>query len=132
VSPLPDALQKFLPTEIVARQFLFFEFALDDELRGDASVIFAGNPERAEAAHALETREHVHQGVLEGVPHVERAGHVRRRDDDGIDGRVRVAVDFGREAALRFPVRVVSFFSLFRIVCLRNFHGIKKLLAISY
>jgi hypothetical protein len=45
-------------------------------------VVLAGHPERAVAAHALETREHVHQSVLEGVPHVERAGHVRRRDDD--------------------------------------------------
>ena len=61
-----------------------------------------GLPQHVVAAHAVITREGVHQRVLEGVPHVQRSGHVRRRDHDAI-GRTVTA---GCEPAVRFPTLV--------------------------
>ena len=60
------------------------QLALDHQLRGDAGVVGARLPEHVLAAHALEAAEHVLQRVVERVPHVQRARHVRRRDDDAV------------------------------------------------
>ena len=54
------------------------------DLRGDAGVIHAGLPEHVLAAHALEADQHVLQGVVERMAHMQRAGDVRRRNDDAI------------------------------------------------
>ena len=70
--------------EVGALLALRVELALDDHLRGDAGVIRAGLPQRVVAPHAVVAGERVHQRVLERVPHVQRAGDVRRRDDDAI------------------------------------------------
>ena len=64
------------------------QLPLDDHLRGDAGVIGARLPEHVLAAHALEAAQHVLQRVVERVPHVQRARHVRRRDDDAVGLRV--------------------------------------------
>jgi hypothetical protein len=45
-------------------------------------VVRARLPEHVAAAHALEAAQDVLERVVEGVPHVERARHVRRRDHD--------------------------------------------------
>ncbi len=62
--------------------------ALDHQLGGDAGVVGARLPQHVLAAHALEAAEHVLQRVVEGMPHVQRARHVGRRDDDAIGGRL--------------------------------------------
>src|SRR6187551_3285449 len=46
-------------------------------------MIGAGLPQHVAAAHALEADEHILQRVVKGVPHMERAGDVRRRNDNG-------------------------------------------------
>ena len=58
------------------------ELALDHHLGRDAGMVGARLPEHVLAAHALEAAEHVLQRVVERVPHMQRAGDVRRRDDD--------------------------------------------------
>jgi hypothetical protein len=78
------------------------ELALDDHLGRDARVIRAGLPERLPTVHARETDQRVHQGVLERVTHVQRAGHVRRRDHDAI----RLAIARRRKPARRLPAVV--------------------------
>ena len=60
------------------------ELALDHHLGGDAGMVGARLPEHVLAAHALEAAEHVLQRVVERVAHVQRAGDVRRRDDDRV------------------------------------------------
>ena len=60
------------------------ELALDHHLGRDAGMVRAGLPEHVAAAHALEAAEDVLERVVEGVPHVERTRHVRRRDDDRV------------------------------------------------
>src|SRR4051812_34313403 len=111
--PLPHALDELFAAEVVARLALFLlQLPLDDYLRGDARVIHARQPERAPTPHAVVAREHVHDCVLQGVAHVQRARDVRRRDDYRVDGRVGVPVGFGREAPLALPTRVVTLLRL--------------------
>ena len=62
------------------------ELLLDDVLSGDSGVIGAGNPERFVADHSSPTDDHVLDGVVEAVAHVQHGGHVRRwhHDHEGI------------------------------------------------
>ena len=55
---------------------LALQLALHHDLRGNAGVIRAGQPKRVEAAHAVIAREAVHDGLVEGMAHVQRARHV--------------------------------------------------------
>ena len=73
----------FVAAELVAVGLLpLHQLALDHHLRGDAGVVGARLPQHVLAAHALEAAQHVLQRVVERVPHVQRARHVGRRDDD--------------------------------------------------
>ena len=79
------------------------ELALDDHLRGDAGMVHARLPQHVLAAHALEAAEDVLDRVVEGVPHVERAGHVRRRDDDRVRFRALAILAAGLEGLGLLP-----------------------------
>ena len=83
--PGPDATDELLAAELAPVGLLaLHELALDDHLRGDAGVIGSRLPQHVAAAHALEAAEHVLQRVVEGMAHVQRAGDVRRRNDDRV------------------------------------------------
>ena len=83
--PLPDALDELFAAEIVPAFLFFFQQPpLDDRLRGDAGMIGAGHPQRVEALHPLEADQDVLQRVVQRVAQMQRAGDVRRRDDDRI------------------------------------------------
>ena len=60
------------------------KLALDDHLRRDAGVVGSRLPQHVAAAHALEAHENILQRIVERVPHMERARHVRWRDYDRI------------------------------------------------
>ncbi len=62
-----------------------------------------GLPEHVAAAHALEAAEDVLQRVVEGVAHVERARHVRRRDHDRVRLRRPPIRPAGLEGFGRLP-----------------------------
>ena len=47
--PHPRAFDERFAAEVLARQAFLREFAFDDVLRGDAGVVFAGQPERGVA-----------------------------------------------------------------------------------
>ena len=93
-----------------------FEQPLDLRLRGDAGVVGAEDPLRPLAAHAGEADQRVLDRPVERVPHVQRAGDVRRRDRDrvvlgrGARGlRVEAAgLEPAREDARLALVRVVA------------------------
>ena len=70
-------------------------------LRGDAGVVGAGHPQGVVALHAPPADQHVLQRVVEGVAHVQGAGHVRRRDDDGV--RLRAGSGSAVEVAAARP-----------------------------
>ena len=80
--PLPDATLEFFAAKLLARDAFGSELALDHHLRGDAGVIHAGKPKRDFALHAMPAHGDIHDGVLEHVADVKRAGDVGRRDDE--------------------------------------------------
>ena len=81
--PLPHLADEFLAADVAALDLPLHQLAFDDHLRGDAGMIHAWLPEHVLAAHALEADEDVLQRVVERMAHMQRAGDVRRRDDDG-------------------------------------------------
>jgi hypothetical protein len=79
------------------------QLALHHHLRGDAGVVGAGLPQRVEAAHPVPADQDVLQRVVEGVAHVQRAGHVGRRDHDRERSRPGLGIGAGLEGARLFP-----------------------------
>jgi hypothetical protein len=61
---------------------IWHQLAFHDHLRGDARMVRARLPERVEAAHPVPAGQHVLQRVVEGMAHMQDAGHVGRRDHD--------------------------------------------------
>jgi len=106
--PLPNPLDKLFPAQIVARQFLRVELALDHDLRGNTSMVGARQPQGIGAAHAVVAREAVHDGLVKGVTHMQRAGHIRRRQLDreifpvGVKRGLRVSALFPFRAPMGF------------------------------
>ena len=93
-------LHQLLAAEVVAGLLLLLaQAAFDHGLRGDAGVVGAGHPEGVVALHAPPADQHVLQGVVEGVAHVQGAGDVRRRDDDAERLAVRVGLGCGNSRA---------------------------------
>jgi hypothetical protein len=81
--PLPDPLEKFGAAKIAAAGLLaLHQLPFHDHLGRDPRMIGAGLPQHVPATHPLEPAENVLQRVVERVPHMQRAGHVRRRDHD--------------------------------------------------
>ncbi len=119
--PLPDPLDEGLPAQVVPGLALLAQFALDDVLRGDAGVVHAGLPQRLVALHALAAGQGVDERVLEGVPEVQAARDVRRRDDDGV--RRLVALRVGFEVTPFYPALVQLPLYLGRRVLGRQFGG---------
>ena len=69
-------------------------------------MIHARLPERAMPFMRVIARQRIHDGVLERMPHVQSAGHIRRRNDDAIG----LAVALRGEIALFFPALVEALF----------------------
>src|SRR5262249_13704620 len=102
--PCPDALDEAFAPEGEARRSLRAQLVLDYDLRRDAGVIGPDLPKRVVAAHAAPADQHVHQGLLECGPHVQRAGDIGGRKLDAVRGR---AVALRRlEQPLLLPERV--------------------------
>jgi len=81
-------------------------------LRGNTGVIGTRLPKRVITLHAMITNQRIHDGVLEGMTHVQAAGHVRRRDHD----TVGVTVTMGSEVAFVFPALIPGFFNRMGVV----------------
>jgi hypothetical protein len=71
---------------VVAADALGLQLALHHNLRGNARVVGAGHPHRVEPGHAVVAGQAVHDGLVEGMAHVQRARHIGRRQLDG-EGR---------------------------------------------
>ena len=102
--PGPDLLDEgrtaeFAPAGLAGLR----QAALHHHLGGDAGMVRARLPEHVAPAHALEAAEDVLQGVVEGVPHVQAAGHVRRRDHHGEGRRPGSLRPTRLEGAARLP-----------------------------
>src|SRR5207245_11123544 len=76
-------------------------------------------PQGVIALHAPPADQDVLEGVVQGVPHVQGAGHIRRRNDDAesLPIGIRPAV----EVAALIPELLPAALSLLRIVLLGKF-----------
>ncbi len=81
--PLPDALDEGHSAKGLARSAFLGKLALDHHLGGDAGVVGAGQPQGAAAGHAAPAGEDVHLRLVEHVAHVQAAGDVGGRQQDG-------------------------------------------------
>ena len=82
------------------------ELPFNHHLSRDAGVVKARLPQSGVAAHAMQTREGVHDRVLECVTHVQRAGHVGRWNHDTEAGRAGSR----RKIAGRLPMPIETLF----------------------
>src|SRR5688572_16710692 len=120
VLPLPYALDELLAPEVVAALAFLLELALDHDLGGDAGVVGADHPVGVVAAHAAVADERVHEGLLERVAHVQRAGDVGRRQLDAVRRRDMIVVP---EAARFFPAPVPGLLDHRRVEALVDHSG---------
>ena len=117
--PLPDPGDKRVPAEPVAVGAFPGELFFHHVLGRDSGVVGSGQPEHVEPVHAFIPGENILKGVVQGVAHVERAGHVRGRDDDG--KRRAGGIFIGPEQVLLFPEGIPFIFYLMGIVNFRPF-----------
>ena len=111
--PGPDLFQELLaPERAPARLLALHELALDHHLRGDAGVVGADLPEHVLAAHPLEPAEHVLEGVVERMPHMQRTRHIGWRDHDAIGLGGTPLGPAGAEGAGLLPQRIDALFHL--------------------
>src|ERR1700730_2946585 len=85
-------------------------------------MVDSRQPERAEAAHSLVACEHIHDRVLQRMSHVQRAGNVRRRDDNREHGSVLVSINFRSKVSVLLPALIMMWLCLLGIVLFRYVH----------
>src|SRR5690348_7571142 len=121
--PLPDAALKFVAADFLALQAFLGELAFNDDLRRDAGVVNAREPESAAAGHAAPADEDVDLGVFEHVADVDGAGDIGRRNGDG-ENLSRMA-RFGAVELVFKPGLSPAPLDFLRFICLGDFarHG---------
>ena len=112
--PFPHFFQEFFAAQVMTGHVLRGKLTLDHDLRGDAGVVGAGNPGGVAAFHAVVAGQAVHDGLVEGMAHVQRAGYIGRRQLDG-ERRFR-QIHIRLEIALLFPVLIMFGFDFGWIV----------------
>ena len=117
--PLPNFFVEGFSTDVATVNTLRFELAFDHDLRGNARMVRTREPERVVARHTVIARERIHHGLIEGVPHVQNARDVGRRQLDGEAGLFRV--EAGSEVAARLPSRIPAGFNFRRFKALGKF-----------
>ena len=124
--PFPHFGGEGFAAEVMPRFALCVQLALDDHLRGDAGMVAARLPQGVVAQHAVVADEGIHDGVLEGVAHVQGAGDVRRRNHDGVG----LAAAAGGEVVALFPAVVPFVFDVGGLVagghavCVHDYLGV--------
>ena len=101
--------------------FPFFSgnLTLNHHLGSDTCVVGTGLPQSVFALHALVANHGIHDGLLEGMTHMQTAGDVRRRDHDAEALLAFITIRF--EIALLFPVLVKRLFDILWVVCLFHY-----------
>ena len=94
----------------------FSQLALNHHLRRDAGMVRSRLPQHILAAHPLKPDQQILQRVVQRVAHMQHAGDVWRRNDDGIG--LRRGIAGWLEASGLFPCLVQARF---------GFGGIKSL-----
>ena len=116
--PLEGMFEKPLPAHGFLAQALLLQHGYHPRLGGDGGVVGAGHPEGFPAFHARLPDEDVLNRVVEHVAHVQHAGHVGRRDDDGVGFFFRVRL--GGEQLVFQPVGVPLVLNVLGLVSFGN------------
>ena len=80
--PFPDPLDKGFTPKIMTVLPFGAQLPLDHVLCGNAGMVGARHPEDIIPLHPFPAAEDVLQGVVEGMPHMQGAGYVGRRNDN--------------------------------------------------
>ena len=105
--PVPALLQKAVPAQIVLVDALLLQLVDDLDLGGDSRVVRARLPQGLVALHPLVTGDNILQRRIPGMPQVQLAGNIRRRDHD--TERI-LAFVAGCEIAFFDPVVIALFY----------------------
>jgi len=114
VLPGPHLVDEPLAPQVVPADAVLRQVPLDHGLGGDAGMVGARKPQGLIPGHAVVARQQVHDGVLQGVAHVQGSGDVGGRDDDAV-WRLP-ALHAWREHAVAEPAVVPARFGLARVV----------------
>ena len=109
-----EELHRHAVKNLAQADALLFEIANHDHLGRDSRMVGTRLPQHVVALHAAPADEHVLQGVIERMPHVQAARHVRWRDHDAI-GLLR-RFRMGAESSGLLPLRVAAGFDLLGVV----------------
>ena len=112
--PLPHAVDERLAPQILPPLPLLAQGLFHHVLRGDARVVGARHPADVVAAHPVPAHQHVLDGLVQCVAHVEDARDVRRRDHHCV--RPAPARGLVVEAAVPLPPRIPLRLNRLRIV----------------
>ncbi len=110
--PIPHPFDEFFASQVMAGLALFGHLAFDNHLGGNTGMVCSGLPKGIQALHPLVTDKNVLQGIIERVAHMQVAGDIGRRDDNGIG--VCAGVLATGESARGFPGRIMFFLDLGR------------------
>ena len=117
--PGPGASEELLAPELFLGLALFCLDLFDYlHLGRDGRVVGAGKPESGIALHPLEADQDVLKALVERVPHVELAGDVGGRHEDGI--RLLLGIALGGECAALFPLLIYAVLIALGVVVFRK------------
>ena len=119
--PLPDAVNEVRARVVIAVAAFCLDLAVHHHLGGDAGMVDSNLPQGVASAHAHQSNQRIHQGVLKGMPHVQCAGHIGRRQQDAIG----LALARRLETAAVLPMGIPALFQFMRVVGLVH-HGYFK------
>ena len=82
LAPLPDPLDELLAPEVVPRDPFGPQHFLDHRLRRDPRMVGAQDPERVPPPHPVHPHQRVLHRPIQRVPHMQRPGHIGRRNSN--------------------------------------------------
>jgi hypothetical protein len=118
--PGEGVFEEFFPADIRLLDALIAQLLHHLGFRSDACVVGTGNPAGVLAVQARLTNQHVLNGVVQHVPHVQHARDVRWRDHNGVGLPL---VGFAVEIVLLQPVLVPFRFNFVGLIRLWGGHG---------
>ena len=119
VGPVPRVSEEFIPRQVRLLDALLTQPPHDFGFGGDGCVVRTRHPAGVLAHHARAAHQHVLDGVVEHVPHVQHTRDIRR----GNDHRVGLAVvGLAFKKAVLQPVSVPLLFAGTGIVSRRDLH----------
>jgi hypothetical protein len=108
---------KGVAAQVVTAFALLGQLPLHHVLGGDAGMVGAGQPQGVVAAHPVIAGQDILQGVVQGMAHMQDAGDVGRRDDDGKS--IPAFLHLRLEAVLLLPGLQPLLFDIAEVVALR-------------